>query len=137
MGTQGLWPQLKGELLKVQRPPRRAGPQFPGSQQLPKSSPKQAGMGMGRQGQGRGLEAHGNTDSDTRIPLQAAPLGTWSGRQLQLGAEAVLSPGKSPQNVSAQIRQAGGGVGVKESSKPRQRSECSVHLQTMAEAQFV
>lgn len=47
---------------------------------------------MGKWGLGRGTEAHGNTESDTGIPsTTAAPLGTQSGRQLQLGPEANTS----------------------------------------------
>lgn len=42
--------------------------------------------------------------------------------------------GKShTQNISAQMRQGG----VNKSSKPRQRSECSVHLQTAAKVELV
>lgn len=54
------------------------------------------------------------------LPPRAAPLGTLSGRQLQLGAEAVMPHGKShTQNVSAQIRQAEGGVRDESSDQGR------------------
>lgn len=136
VGTKGLWPQLKGERLKVQHSPRKTD-QFSGSQQLlykVMSSQKHPGMGMQKRGMGRGLEAHGNTDqTQAFLPPRAAPLGTL----LQLGAEAVMPHGKShPQNVSAQIRQAEGGVRGRK-QRPRQRAECSVHLQTMARVELV
>lgn len=58
------------------------------------------------------------------LPPRAAPLGTQLGRQLQLGAEAVMPHGKShTQNISARMRQGGGER--KQQTKAEVRMFCS------------
>lgn len=97
VGTKGLWPQLKGERLKVQQSPRRTdlssqGPAIP----VPPHVQLEAGWnGNGKVGAGKGALRLMGTLNQTQafLPPRAASLGTQSGRQLQLGAEAVTPMG--------------------------------------------
>lgn len=109
--------------------PRRTDLSSQGPKLLYHFSQKQPGMGRGRgrQGQGKGLETHGNIESDTGIP-------STKGCFPRDPARKAAAAGSRGSNASWEITYPEykgldqTGWGVNESSKPRQRSECPVHL---------